>query len=193
LPDWLAGVLQPVAERAEAGTVVRRIVASLDLALDAAEAAGRRQGFAVYRAAGHLADDAALTAARLVGEVVAGPPGVYLWGGETTVTLPPTPGRGGRNQHLALAAAMALAGRDDICLLSVGTDGSDGPTEDAGALVDGGTVARGALHGFDAADCLARADAGSLLEASDDLVNTGPTGTNVTDLVIALKTGPRQA
>jgi len=190
LPDWLAQALQPVAERADEGRVERHIVASLDLALDAAEAEGRRRGCAVYRAAEPLADDAALTATRLVSEVMAGPPGLYLWGGETTVTLPAAPGRGGRNQHLALAAARALAGRDDICLLSVGTDGSDGPTEDAGALVDGGTLARAALHGFDAADCLARADAGSLLEASDDLINTGPTGTNVTDLVIALKTAP---
>ena len=93
----------------------------------------------------------------------------------------------GRNQHLALAAAGVLAGRNDVCLLAIGTDGSDGPTEDAGALVDGGTLRRGELSGLDAAEQLRRADSGAFLEASGDLISTGPTGTNVRDLVIAWK------
>lgn len=103
------------------------------------------------------------------------------------MALPPEPGRGGRNQQLALAAATVLAGHPDVWLLAAGTDGSDGPGEDAGALVDGGTLARGGLDGLDADDSLRRADAGRFLAASGDLVNTGPTGTNVTDVVIALK------
>lgn len=189
LPDWLAQALQPVGELPTGQSVSRRVIASLDLALDAAEAEARRQGCAVYRAAEHLAGDAGAAARQAVHTLLAGPPGLYLWGGETTVTLPPAPGRGGRNQHLALVAAVALAGRTEACLLAAGTDGSDGPTEDAGALVDGGTVARGEVEGFDAADCLDRADAGSLLAASGDLVHTGPTGTNVTDLVIAYRDG----
>lgn len=187
LPDWLQSALQPIAERSGGDATERRVIASLAHALDAAEAEARRRGLVVHRGAEPLAGDAGGVAAMLVETIVAGAPGLYLWGGETTVALPDEPGRGGRNQHLALAAARALAGRDDIFLLAAGTDGTDGPTEDAGALVDGGTVARGALHGFDAADCLARADAGSLLDASGDLVHTGPTGTNVTDLVIAWK------
>jgi hydroxypyruvate reductase len=72
-------------------------------------------------------------------------------------------------------------------LLAAGTDGSDGPTEDVGALVDGGTIARGMAEGLDAHDCLARADSGRFLEASGDLIQTGPTGTNVIDLVIGIK------
>jgi hydroxypyruvate reductase len=103
--------------------------------------------------------------------------------------LPGRPGRGGRSQHLALAAATAIAGRDDVALLAGATDGSDGPGEDAGGLVDGGTVARGALDGLDAASCLRGADSGRLLDAAGDLIQTGPTGTNVMDLVLALK-GP---
>ena len=99
------------------------------------------------------------------------------------------PGRGGRNQHLALAAAVALEGNHNITLLAAGTDGSDGPTEDAGAIVDGGTLLRGQLSGLDPALCLANADSGSFLEAAGDLLCTGPTGTNVMDLVIAIKTG----
>jgi hydroxypyruvate reductase len=102
--------------------------------------------------------------------------------------LPDNPGRGGRNQHLALAAATVLA-RGHVYLLALGTDGSDGPGEDAGALVDGGTIARGELSGLDAAEHLRRADSGAFLEASGDLISTGPTGTNVRDLVIAWKGG----
>jgi hydroxypyruvate reductase len=112
-----------------------------------------------------------------------------LWSGETTFRLPPDPGRGGRNQALALAAATRLQGSRDTWLLAAGTDGTDGPTEDAGALVDGGTIARGRQEGLDPAAALARADSGRFLAASGDLVHTGPTGTNVMDLVIGLKAG----
>jgi hydroxypyruvate reductase len=101
--------------------------------------------------------------------------------------LPPQPGRGGRNQHLALAAARLIAGHSELLLLAAGTDGSDGVTEDAGALVDGESCARIALAQLDADDCLARADSARALAESGDLVHTGPTGTNVGDLVIGLK------
>jgi hydroxypyruvate reductase len=86
-----------------------------------------------------------------------------------------------------LAAAQALTGRDDTFLLAAGSDGTDGPTPDAGALVDGGTIERGSDGGFDAEAALAQADAGSFLEASGDLIRTGPTGTNVMDLMLGLK------
>jgi hydroxypyruvate reductase len=109
-------------------------------------------------------------------------PGVYIWGGEPTVVLPDNPGRGGRNQSLALALSEYIAGRDDIDLLVAGTDGTDGPTSAAGGLVDGDTwsdpeAARLALQ---------KADAGVYLEAHDSLFVTGPTNTNVMDLVIAI-------
>jgi hydroxypyruvate reductase len=78
-------------------------------------------------------------------------------------------------------------GTENITMLCAATDGSDGVTEDAGALVDAQSVERGALENLDANDCLKRADAGTFLAASGDLLNTGPTGTNVMDLVIALK------
>lgn len=115
------------------------------------------------------------------------PPGIHIWGGETTVRLPAHPGLGGRNQQLALAAARLLAGSQDMLVLAAGSDGSDGVTDDAGALVDGGTLARGEDGGYDAADCLQRADAAVFLEASGDLIHTGPTGTNVMDLIIGYK------
>ena len=119
--------------------------------------------------------------------MVDGPPGVHLWGGETSVELPANPGRGGRNQHLALAAAGMIADRDKVWLLAAGSDGNDGAGAEAGALVDGGTIMRGTMKSMDAAECLRRADAGSFLEQSGDLIPTGPTGTNVMDIVIGLK------
>lgn len=133
------------------------------------------------------ASDAAVCGDCVAGFLSDAAPGIHVWGGETLVTLPAHPGRGGRNQMLALAAARRLRGREGVYLLAAGTDGTDGNSSDAGALVDGATLTRGEDAGLDAANCLARADAGTFLEASGDLVYTGPTGTNVMDLVIALK------
>lgn len=110
-----------------------------------------------------------------------GPSGLYIFGGEPTTELPDSPGRGGRNQALALLMAREIAGREDIDVLVAGTDGSDGPTGDAGGYVSGHTWGAGAK------DALERADAGTYLDAQNALVTTGPTGTNVMDLMIALK------
>ncbi len=104
-------------------------------------------------------------------------------GGETTVTLRGS-GRGGRNQELALAAAIGLQGRSGLDLLAVGTDGGDGPTPAAGAHVDGGTVARGLRAGREAAPALAENDSHGFFAAEGGLVVTGPTGTNVMDLLL---------
>jgi len=118
---------------------------------------------------------------------------VRVWGGESTVKLPESPGRGGRNQHLALAAARLIAGQSDLLLLAAGTDGTDGVTDDAGALVDAETCARLALAELDADECLRRADSGTALAAAGDLIHTGPTGTNVGDLVIGIKLSAQTA
>ncbi|TFL17935.1 glycerate kinase type-2 family protein [Jannaschia formosa] len=115
-------------------------------------------------------------------------PGIRLWGGETTVVLRGS-GRGGRNQELALRVALALEGVDrPWAFLSGGTDGRDGPTDAAGALVDGGTLARARAAGMDVAARLADNDSYPLLQATGDLLITGGTGTNVADLQI-LKVG----
>ena len=192
MPQWLHALLEnapslPDSKTTAGADIENYIVASLDLALSAAAEAARNMGCSAQVHAERLSGDAATAGRHLARVLVEGAPGVHLWGGETTVELPPVPGRGGRNQHLALAAAAVLANRDNVWLLAAGTDGSDGPGEDAGALVDGGTLARGELDGLNITDCLRRADAGSFLEASGDLVTTGPTGTNVMDLVIGLK------
>ncbi len=110
-------------------------------------------------------------------------PVLLIAGGESTVTLRGS-GRGGRNQELALAAALALAGRRDVALLSAGSDGSDGPTDAAGAFVDGDTTARGAALGLDAASALADNDSYTFFDREGGLLRTGPTHTNVMDLVL---------
>ncbi len=114
------------------------------------------------------------------------PPACLILGGETTVTLGPNPGRGGRNQELALAAALALEGQPGVTLIALATDGNDGPTDAAGGIVDSETVARGAARGLDARVHLRDHDAYPFLEAADALLRTGPTRTNVNDLLILL-------
>src|SRR5690606_192990 len=111
-----------------------------------------------------------------------GRPACVLFGGETIVTVRGA-GKGGRNQELALAAALALEGAPDVMLASLATDGSDGPTDAAGGLVDGGTVERAAAAGFSARAALDANDAYPLLDAAGDLLVTGPTNTNVNDLI----------
>jgi hydroxypyruvate reductase len=114
------------------------------------------------------------------------PPVALLSGGETTVTLDSRSGKGGRNQEFALAAAVALAGMAEVLVLSGGTDGTDGPTDAAGALADGTSVARAAALGLSARHHLERHDAYPLFAALDDLLLTGPTQTNVMDLHLLL-------
>lgn len=113
-------------------------------------------------------------------------PACIISGGETTVTLSTSPGKGGRNQEFALAAALDLAGLERITVLSAGTDGTDGPTDAAGAIADAWTVERGAQAGLCAGDHLMGNDAYPFFAALDDLVITGPTGTNVMDLRLVL-------
>src|SRR5690606_7439637 len=96
-------------------------------------------------------------------------------------------GRGGRNQHLALTLAAALRADEPLVILAAGTDGTDGPTDDAGAIIDAGTVSRAGIGGVDVERALAAFDAGLALEAAGDLVHTGTTGTNVGDILIGLR------
>jgi hydroxypyruvate reductase len=163
------------------------VVARLDDALTAAERAAAAAGLSVARHAARIDGNAVEVARDVTLELAVGSTSLHLWGGEPTVRLPSHPGRGGRAQHLALAAARWIAGHDELLLLAAGTDGSDGNSEDAGALVDGGTVDRAGADGMDPDDYLRRADSGTFLEDSGDLLYTGPTGTNVGDIVLGLR------
>ena len=110
-------------------------------------------------------------------------PACLILGGETTVTLGDNPGMGGRNQELALAAGIALHGDDRIVVASLATDGTDGPTDSAGGIGDGATVERGRQAGLEAEEYLRAHNAYPFLEAAGDLLVTGPTQTNVNDIV----------
>jgi len=185
-PDVIgSGLMGTLAGRAD--DIERIVVASVGAAVAAAADAAKRAGLEAVAAADRFDGEASRLAVRFVHELHMSPVPVRIWGGESTVTLPAHAGRGGRNQHLALAAARLIAGRDDLMLMAVGTDGTDGPTTDAGAIVDGETCARLALADIDVEQALIDADSGAALAAAGDLLDTGPTDTNVGDLVIGLR------
>ncbi|HKE43777.1 MAG TPA: DUF4147 domain-containing protein [Steroidobacteraceae bacterium] len=189
LPSWLSDLFargdSSHSDRSQ--SVQRRVIASLANALAAAEQAGRAAGLTTRKAERRFDGEVIGLATRFCHELKMGAAGLAIWGGESTLKLPARPGRGGRNQHLALAAARLLVSHEELTVLAAGSDGTDGPTADAGAIVDSETLERGTLSGLDADDCLARADSGAFLEASGDLIHSGPTGTNVGDLVLGLK------
>nr|WP_281392585.1 MOFRL family protein [Chitinophaga varians] len=110
-----------------------------------------------------------------------------LAGGETTVQVTGK-GKGGRNQQLALAAAIMLAGHEGITLLSAGTDGTDGPTNAAGAIVDNHTLEKAHALQLHASGFLQQQDAWTFFSKAGGLLITGPTQTNVMDLMIVLIT-----
>ena len=115
--------------------------------------------------------------------LINGPAGGYILGGETVINLPPNPGRGGRNQSLALAIARHLVNQQGIIVLAAGSDGTDGPTEAAGGIVDSTTF----IDSDEAHKALDQANAGEYLSRHDALYVSGPTGTNVMDLLVAVK------
>lgn len=170
------------------------VVGSNALAVDAAAVKARELGFRTMVLStfieGETRDVARMHAAiakqmRVSGQPLR-PPACVISGGETTVTLEGD-GLGGRNQEFALAAAIDIAGLADTLVLSAGTDGSDGPTDAAGAIADGTTVDRAAAKGLDAKDFLRRHDSYHFFDPLGDLIKTGPTNTNVMDIHIILE------
>jgi len=170
--------------------VLNVIVGSNRLAAEAAVEAARGAGFnprLLSPVGEREAREVGRVAAALAREVGAhgrpvAPPACLVWGGETTVTVRGQ-GKGGRNQELALAAALSLEGLPGVVLLALGTDGTDGPTDAAGAVAGGQTIARARALGLDPRAHLADNDAYPFFDALEDLLRTGPTGTNVNDLL----------
>ncbi len=193
-----AGVKGDIAETPKPGDPVfarvqNLVIGSNSLAVEAAAHKARELG---YRALvlssmieGETRDVARVHAAiakqmRATGQPLK-PPACVISGGETTVTLRGE-GLGGRNQEFALAAALDIAGLPGVVVLSGGTDGTDGPTDAAGALATGATLARAEAAGLDARDFLARNDSYHFFEPLGDLIKTGPTNTNVMDVRLVL-------
>ncbi|HLX07476.1 MAG TPA: DUF4147 domain-containing protein [Thermoanaerobaculia bacterium] len=165
-----------------------QVVGSASTAVAGAASAARQSGLTVTT--GRLAGEAAAAARDLVerGRAIAGSRVALILGGETTVTLGPQPGRGGRNQELALAAARELAGGRGELVLALATDGEDGPTHAAGGIVDGASWAALAGAGVDPAAALSGHDSQRALAALPGaLLETGNTGTNVGDLAVYLR------
>lgn len=166
--------------------VQTRIIGSNRHALEAAGRAAAELGYTVRVHDRTIVGEAVSAAGTLPLDT---PPGTaWLAGGETTVQVR-GPGRGGRNQELALAAAIRIAGQRNVVVACVGTDGVDGNSPAAGAVVDGSTLERLRAHGIDAARALAENDSHGALAAVGDAWITGPTGTNVMDLLLLLN-GP---
>ncbi|MCC6206638.1 MAG: DUF4147 domain-containing protein [Gammaproteobacteria bacterium] len=191
-PAWLAELAAYTPDPPAAGAPcfsaieTRLIATSRDARLSAAECA-HALGYRVRQYPELITGEAEQAGRRLARLLRDEGPLLHVWSGETVVTLPEAPGRGGRCQHLALAAAAELAGLSGHVLLAAGTDGGDGPGAAAGAVIDGDTVARGRARGLDPLESLRRADAGAFLEASNDLIPAGASGTNVMDLLLACK------
>jgi len=166
------------------------LVGTNSTALRSAACEAERRGYRSHILTSSLrgeASEAAKVVCALAEGVPAGEgPTALILGGETTVTLSRDAGKGGRNQEFALSAAREIRGRPDITVASVGTDGTDGPTDAAGGLVDGETWERAIRCGVLPDVALQRHDAYPLLSATGDLVMTGPTGTNVMDVIVVL-------
>ena len=168
--------------------VTNVLVGSNDVATGAASEALKARGYVVTRASSVRGE------ARDVGKRLAAlartTPGsgrwAAVWGGETTVTVRGD-GTGGRNQELALSAAIELRGTSGIMVASFGTDGVDGPTDAAGALADSSSFDRAKAMGLDPNALLENNDSHSFFRSLGDLVVTGPTGTNVNDVMLAIR------
>ncbi len=166
------------------------IVGSNTIALDAAAEKAKKSGFNVSVIDTPLQGEARESARYFVQEAITqsmrrSTPFCLLAGGETTVTIKDECGKGGRNQEFSLSAAHDIEGMHNIVIASCATDGNDGPTDAAGAIVDGSTIERSKKLGLDAKESLAKHDAYPFFNKLDDLLITGPTNTNVADIQIA--------
>ncbi len=174
------GMVESVGENVEANV---QIIGSNAIVRNASAAKTKMLGYELVENAEIAYGDVASVGAKISQIVKRGAEGIYIFGGEPTVVLPKNPGRGGRNQHLAVLLAREFAGFENVEFLVAGTDGSDGPGNAAGGFGNGSSF--GKVKGGN--DALLAADAGSYLEQCGDLFVTGPTGTNVMDMIVLIK------
>jgi glycerate 2-kinase len=167
--------------------VTNVVIGNNALIADAAVAAASRLGYRPHLATRELQGEAREVARELVARARGlEPPACLIAAGETTVTVKGK-GRGGRCQEFALAASLELVPADHMTVLAAGTDGNDGPTDAAGAIVDADSVARGTRAGGDARQAMEDNDAYRFLTASGDLIVSSPTRTNLLDLYLVLR------
>ena len=179
----------PTAEHPCFETTRTRLVGTNTLALNAARAAAEERGYRVRSVEADVEGEARVVGSDHVRTMLDADPDTptcMLWGGETTVTVTGD-GNGGRNQEVALGAALAMEDTDrDVIFLSGGTDGIDGPTDAAGAWATSATAERARRNGFDPVAHLDDNDAYPLFDALNQLLRPGPTHTNVMDVQVGL-------
>jgi hydroxypyruvate reductase len=193
LPPSILAALQNPIERTmgESIRVNNHIIANNETAAQAALAQAQKEGFITHLLTTTLQGEAREVGVELAGILrkmvtsgdPVGSPGLVVAGGETTVTLQGD-GRGGRNQEMALAAVAPLAGLEDVAFVALATDGGDGPTDAAGAVVTGETLGRANDLGLDPDAYLKNNDSYTFFSQLGDNLKTGPTQTNVNDLVL---------
>lgn len=188
LPGRVRDLLLKPYELASTPVVRHEILANAETAASSAQAAAIGLGMACDILRPAFQDDAALVGKHLGRYVLAQPPGsVTIAFGESTVQLGPKRGTGGRAQEVALAAAIELDGHHGVAILVAGTDGTDGPTEVAGAVVDGETLQRAMQQGIDAQACLEAHDSFRFHTDAGSHVKTGPTGTNLNEMAVLVR------
>ena len=184
---WLRGSNEENADNSSFARIENIIVGDNRLAAQAAVKQAQQEGFRAENLTNELQGEArhagVMLAKRLRGELTKRPrPFCLIAGGETTVKIKGS-GKGGRNQELALGAVNELAGLENVMLISLATDGDDGPTDAAGAVVTGESAQRAKILGLDVKNSLSQNDAYPFFDTLGDLLKTGPTGTNVNDLI----------
>ena len=188
--EWLQSQLLNDSPHVDIYTPLNtHVIGSNEIALRAVVDEAGYHGLDHYLHEEFISGDA-IEQGRVIGEYLSNAAGgIHVWGGETTVELPHNPGLGGRNQSMALSLATAIDGIEDLSVLVAGTDGIDGNTPCAGAIVSANSMQQIRQMGFDVATELDRANAGMVLMATGDLFKPGPSNTNVMDIIIAFKRG----
>jgi hydroxypyruvate reductase len=185
---WLQSQLPEDANKTmPCNPVVTHVIGNLETAMHAVIDEAMHQRLAHYLHHEFISGDAVKQGKVIGTYLLDAAAGVHVWGGETTVELPEKPGLGGRNQSLALSLATAIDGANGLSVLVAGTDGIDGNTPCAGAVVSGDSIRLARQMGFAVDAELANANAGMVLMAIGDLFKPGPTNTNVMDIIIAYR------
>lgn len=169
--------------------ILHTVIGNNQMAVNAVREKAEQLGFHVLQTITQVEGEASEVGKRLAEDVINIPdaqrPACIIYGGETTVTVSGS-GLGGRNQELALGASLAIDATHNVVVASFGTDGIDGPTDAAGAIVTGNTIAQAKSQGLDPVAYLTNNDSYHLFRELNTLISPGPTGTNVNDIAIGL-------
>jgi glycerate 2-kinase len=193
LQNGMAGRIPETCKPGQNNNIHQEVlIGNIDLVLEMVMELGKELGFQIHRATQYLAGDIEDESDRVFWEfkefIKTSGNEKYLmaWGGEVTVEHKGS-GKGGRNLHMALLCAKAIAGMEGVIGISLATDGEDGSTDAAGAMFDGSTLERGAKLGLDYSENLENQSSYDYFKTLGDLLITGSTGTNINDIFILIK------